>query len=268
MEILAFEIAGLDLTTIILLCVAAAAAGWVDAISGGGGLLQLPALLVAMPAGEPAVALGTNKLSSIIGTSGAAWTYLRQVKPDLRTALPMAVAAFIGSAIGASFASRIPAGTFRPVILVLLVFVWFWTLLRPQLGQVQALRWHGKRRHYVIAVVAGFVIGGYDGLFGPGTGSFLLILLVAILGYSFLQASATAKIVNVGTNAAALIVFGLTGSVLWLLGLLMGLCNLLGALIGARTAIKRGSSFVRIVFLVVVAVLIIRLGWDVFYPSR
>jgi hypothetical protein len=175
----------------------------------------------------------------------------------------MSVAAFIGSGIGASFASRIPPGTFRPVILVLLIFVWFWTLLRPQLGQVQALRWQGQHRHYVIAVIAGFLIGGYDGLFGPGTGSFLLILLVSVLGYSFLQASATAKIVNVGTNAAALIVFGITGSVIWLLGLVMGICNLIGALIGARTAINRGSGFVRAVFLVVVALLIIRLGWEV-----
>lgn len=260
------DIAGLNLTTIVLLCMAAAAAGWVDAISGGGGLLQLPALLVAMPGAEPTLALGTNKLSSIIGTSGAAWTYLKQVKPDLRTALPMALAAFIGSGIGASFASRIPAAAFRPVILVLLILVWFWTLLRPKLGEVEVLRWHGQRRHYVIAVVAGFVIGVYDGLFGPGTGSFLLILLVAVLGYSFLQASATAKIVNIGTNAAALIVFGLTGSVIWLLGLLMGVCNLLGALIGARTAIKRGSGFVRAVFLVVVALLIARLGWDILAP--
>ena len=263
MDIFAIEVAGLDLFTIILLCVAAAAAGWVDAISGGGGLLQLPALLITLPATEPATALGTNKLSSIIGTSGAAWTYLKQVKPDLRTALPMSVAAFIGSGIGASFASRIPPGTFRPVILVLLIFVWFWTLLRPQLGQVQALRWQGQHRHYVIAVIAGFLIGGYDGLFGPGTGSFLLILLVSVLGYSFLQASATAKIVNVGTNAAALIVFGITGSVIWLLGLVMGVCNLIGALTGARTAINRGSGFVRAVFLVVVALLIIRLGSEV-----
>lgn len=251
-----------DPWTIGLLCLAAATAGWVDAVSGGGGLLQLPALLVALPSTSPALLLGTNKLSGIIGTSGAATAYLRQVRPDLHTALPMAAAAFAGSAIGASFASRIPASTFRPVILVLLIAVWFWTLLRPQLGQTQVLRWHGQKRHYVIAVAAGFIIGMYDGLLGPGTGSFLLILLVAVLGYSFLQASATAKIVNVGTNAAALIVFGLTGSVIWLLGLLMGLCNLAGAIIGARTAIKRGSGFVRAVFLIVVAVLIIRLAWS------
>ncbi|MEI6453749.1 MAG: TSUP family transporter [Actinomycetes bacterium] len=250
-----------DPITIVLLCLAAASAGWVDAISGGGGLLQLPALLVALPGTSPALLFGTNKLSGIIGTSGAAVAYLRQVKPDLRTALPMAAAAFAGSGIGATFASRIPVNAFRPLILVLLIGVWFWTLAMPKLGQSQILRWHGQRRHYVIAAFAGFFIGLYDGLLGPGTGSFLLIVLVGVLGYSFLQASATAKIVNVGTNAAALIVFGLTGSVIWLLGLLMGLCNLTGAVIGARTAINRGSGFVRAVFLVVVAILIARLAW-------
>jgi uncharacterized membrane protein YfcA len=256
-------IADLGPVTIALLCLAAAGAGWIDAVSGGGGLLQLPSLLVAMPPGQPALALGTNKLSSIIGTSGAAATYLRNSILDLRTALPMALSAFAGAALGASLATRIPAGAFRPVILVLLVAVWIWTATRPQMGSEQKLRWHGQRRHYVVAIGAGFGIGCYDGLLGPGTGSFLLIVLVAGLGYSFLNASGTAKLVNVGTNLAALTVFGISGSVLWPLGLLMGGCNLLGALIGARMAIARGSGFVRIVFLGVVGLLIARLAWEV-----
>ncbi len=130
------------------------------------------------------------------------------------------------------------------------------------MGLRQELRWHGSRRHYVVATVAGLAIGFYDGLIGPGTGSFLLIVLVAVLGYSFLNASSTAKVVNLGTNLAAIVVFGVTGSVLWLLGLLMGACNVIGAVIGARMAIRRGSEFVRLVFLAVVGVLILRLGWD------
>lgn len=256
-------IADLGPVTVALLCLAAAGAGWIDAVSGGGGLLQLPSLLVAMPSGQPALALGTNKLSSIIGTSGAATTYLRNSVLDLRTALPMALSALAGAALGASLATRIPAGAFRPVILVLLIAVWIWTAMRPQMGSEQKLRWHGQRRHYVVAIGAGFGIGCYDGLLGPGTGSFLLIVLVAGLGYSFLNASGTAKLVNVGTNLAALAVFGITGSVLWPLGLLMGGCNLLGALIGARMAIARGSGFVRLVFLGVVGLLIARLAWEV-----
>jgi uncharacterized membrane protein YfcA len=253
-----------DLWTIALLCLAALAAGWVDAVTGGGGLLQLPALLIAMPGAAPAQALGTNKLASLIGTSAAATTYLRKTKLDLRTALPMAVAAFIGAGFGATMASRIPAASFRPIILFLLIAVWLWTWFRPAMGTVEQRRWEGRKRHYVVAVLAGFGIGFYDGLIGPGTGSFLLIVLVAVLGLSFLQASATAKIVNMGTNIAALIIFGLTGSVLWLLGLLMGVCNLVGAVIGARTAIARGSGFVRRVFLVIVALLIMKLAWDLY----
>lgn len=255
-------IGDLEPVSILLLCLAAAGAGWVDAVSGGGGLLQVPSLLVAMPNSPPALALGTNKLASIIGTTGAASTYLRSSVLDLRTAMPMTLAAIAGSAIGASLATRIPSQAFRPVILVLLVGVWLWTLLRPQMGAEQRLRWEGRRRHYAIAIVAGAGIGAYDGLLGPGTGSFLLIVLVAGLGYSFLNASATAKVVNVGTNLAALAVFGLSGNVLWIVGLLMGACNLAGALVGARMAIQRGSSFVRAVFLAVVGLLIARLGWD------
>ena len=237
--------------------------GWVDAVSGGGGLLQLPSLLLVLPQGTPAVqALGTNKLSSIIGTSAAARTYAKQVNVDFKTALPMAGAAFAGAGCGSALATRLPEGIFRPLILVLLVAVWFWTLLRPAMGSSDALRWSGNR-HRVIAALAGVGIGFYDGLIGPGTGSFLLIALVAGLGYSFLNASATAKIVNLGTNAASLIVFGITGNVLWLLGLLMGVCNLVGAITGARMAIARGSGFVRVVFLSVVGLLIIRLAFDV-----
>lgn len=253
----------IDPWLIVALCAAAFAAGWVDAISGGGGLLQLPALLIALPSDSPTQALGTNKLSSIMGTSAAARNYMRHIRIDVRTALPMASVAFVGSLIGASLAVRVPVEAFRPIIVVLLIIVWVWTLLSPAMGSTTVLRFRG-RQHLGIAVAAGFAIGIYDGVLGPGTGSFLLIVLVAGLGYSFLQASATAKVVNLGTNLAALIVFGITGSVLWVLGLLMGVCNVVGAVLGSRTAIRRGSGFVRIVFLIVVGIMIVRLGWETF----
>jgi uncharacterized membrane protein YfcA len=253
---------GADPGVVLALCLAAAAAGWVDAVSGGGGLLQLPALLIAFPAAAPVTVLATNKLSAIMGTATATATYARKAPPDVRTALSMAVAAFAGAAAGALAASRIPPTAFRPIIVVMLAVVWVWTLANPAMGQAQQLRWHGRRRHYVMATLAGLAIGCYDGLIGPGTGSFLLIVLVAGLGYSFLNGSSTAKVVNLGTNAAALIVFGLTGSGLWALGLVMGVCNVVGAVVGARMAIRRGSAFVRWVFLAVVGLLILRLGWD------
>lgn len=251
-----------DTGTIVLLCLAALVAGWVDAVAGGGGLLQLPALLLAVPEATPVQALATNKASSIAGTSAAAATYARQARPDVRTALPMILTAILGSALGAATASRLPGEVFRPVIIVLLVAAWLWTLLQPSMGLQDRIRWQGRRRHYVVAGVAGALIGFYDGLLGPGTGSFLLLVLVAVLGYSFLRASATAKVVNLGTNAAALAVFAATGSVLWLLAAAMACCNVIGAVIGARMAIRRGSAFVRVVFLAVVGVLILRLAWE------
>jgi uncharacterized membrane protein YfcA len=248
-----------------LLVVAAGLAGWVDAVSGGGGLVQLPALLVGLPGAPPATVLGTNKLSSIIGTSAAAITYRRAAVTDLGTALPMAIAAFIGSACGAVIATHLPGSFFRPLALVLLLVVGAWTLVRPALGEDQDLRWHGTdahARHRVAAVTMGASIGLYDGVFGPGTGTFLVFGLVALLGYSFLNASAIAKVVNVSTNLAALLVFAASGHILWALGLTMGAANLAGGVIGARTAVRKGSGFVRVVFLVVVAALLVKLAYD------
>jgi uncharacterized protein len=252
----------LGIWTIVLLCVAAAAAGWIDAVSGGGGMIQLPALFIALPAGSEVNALATNKLSSIFGTATAARTYVKHLSPDWKTAIPMAVVACIFAGLGAWSAHLVPTHYFATGAIIALTMVWLWILLTPALGEITILRWQGSRKHYFVAVVVGALIGFYDGIFGPGTGSFLLVALVGVLGYSFLMASSTAKLVNLGTNAAALVVFGFTGSILWLLGILLAVFNIAGAFLGARTAIARGSSFVRAIFLVVVALLIIRLVWD------
>jgi uncharacterized membrane protein YfcA len=251
-----------ELSDVLLLCLAALFAGWIDAVSGGGGLIQLPAFLILLPGASPAQVLATNKLSSVFGTTAAATTYYRRAHPDLRTALPMAAIAFVGAALGALCASVIPADVFRPIVLVLLVIVATYVVRNPDAGRVQSLRWDG-RRHHVAAGLGGFGLGFYDGIFGPGTGAFLVILLVGMLGYSFLQASAKARIVNVATNLGALLVFIPQGAPMWRLGLLMGVCNITGSWLGAHTAIRRGSGFVRAVFLVVVTGLIVRLGYDV-----
>lgn len=178
-------------------------------------------------------------------------------RPRLSTALPMALAAFAGAAAGSAVAVHLPAAIFRPIILVALIVVWCFFAFRRNMGLVA--RETSRRRHLVTAG-GGVAIGFYDGAIGPGTGSFLVILLVAALGYTFLQAPATAKIVNVGTNLASLIVFGLAGSVLWVVGLLMGACNVAGAIVGARMAMAKGSGFVRIVLLTVTAALIVVLA--------
>jgi len=254
---------GLDLstTTVLLLVVAGFTAGWIDAVVGGGGLVQLPALLL-VPGISPVQALATNKLAGIMGTSVAAVTFYRRVGPDLRTAAPMAVCAFGGAVGGAALASRIPADLFTPIILVVLIGVAVWTVVRPSLGATSELRWEGNR-HRATAAAVGLAIGAYDGLLGPGTGTFLVISLVGLLGYAFLPASAIAKIVNFATNAGALVFFVPHGAVLWALGLVVGAANLCGGYLGARMAVAKGSGFVRVVFIVVVSVLVVRLGWQV-----
>jgi uncharacterized membrane protein YfcA len=256
---------GLDLSALSLaaLILAAFVAGWVDAVVGGGGLIQLPALLIGLPSSTPpAVILGTNKISSFCGTAISSLTYALRIPLDWWTVAPLVVASAVGSAIGASLAKLLPKAAFTPIVLAALIGVGIYVWRRPQLGMV-SIRKHPGRGHYGWTAVIGLVVGAYDGFLGPGTGSFFVILLVAVLGYGFLQASATAKIANLVTNLSALVVFGLSGSVLWGLGLIMGAANLVGGFLGARTAISRGNSFVRKVFLVVLTGLIIRLAYDV-----
>lgn len=250
-----------ELDQLLLLCLAAFAAGSLDAIVGGGGLVQLPALLLVLPSTPVVTLLGTNKLSSIVGTLSAAVTYCRRVHVDRGTAVRMAGAAFLGSAVGAYFATVLESSVLRPVVLLALVGVFAYTLRRPSLGEVEALRLT-PRRQATLALTGGFGIGAYDGLVGPGTGSFLVFLLVGAAGLSFLHASATAKVVNTATNLAALLLFAAGGHVMWALGLSMALCNLLGSQIGARLALRHGSAWVRKVFLVVVGVLIARLAYE------
>jgi uncharacterized protein len=242
--------------------VAAVCAGWVDAVVGGGGLIQIPALLLGFPHVAPVQILATNKVSSICGTSVSAQTYYRRVKPDRRTAIPLALLAFAGSLLGASLVSHISRSAFNPIILVVLIGVGTYTLFKPDLGAETKLRFSGHR-HVLAATGVGFLIGIYDGALGPGTGSFLVFALVGLLGYAFLQASAKAKIANVATNLAALVIFIPQGAVMWKLGLLMGLGNLAGGYVGARTAVAQGAGFIRVVLVIVLGVFIVKIGLDV-----
>lgn len=249
-------------TVVALLVLAALAAGFVDAVVGGGGLVQLPALLLGLPNASPVQILATNKLASICGTTVSSVTFFRRVRPDPRTFVPLMVLAFCGAVLGALVASQIPREAFEPIVLVVLVGVGGYVLLKPDVGSETDLR-HGRRRHLTTATAVGFVIGFYDGAMGPGTGSFLVLSLVALLGYSFLDASAKARLANWATNLGALVVFVPQGAVLWEVGLLMGLGNLLGGYAGARVAVSRGAGFVRVFFIVVVSAFIVRLGGGV-----
>ena len=245
-----------------LLAAAGLFAGFVDAVVGGGGLVQLPALVVAFPAAAPVQVLATNKLAGSCGTSVSSVTYYRRVRPDPRTFIPLMTVAFVGSVAGAIVASHISKAAFNPIILVALVVVGAYVLLKPDIGRVTELRFAGHR-HTAAAVSAGLVIGFYDGALGPGTGSFFVFTLVGLLGYNFLEASAKARLGNWATNVAALLVFAVQGAVMWRVGLVVGLCNLLGSYVGARTAVSKGSGFVRVFFVVVVVAFIVKIGSDV-----
>lgn len=247
---------------VALLCAVAFLAGGLDAVVGGGGLVQLPALLIALPQVPVVALLGTNKLAAVAGTASAALTYHRRVVMDRRTAAWMAGSAFVGAAGGALLATQVGSALLKPVVLVALVAVLAYTARRPSLGAVEQLRLQ-PRTQRAVAIGAGAVIGCYDGLVGPGTGSFLVFFLVGAVGLSFLHASATAKAVNTMTNTAALALFAYGGHVLWVLGAAMAVANLAGSQVGARLAIRRGSAWVRRVFLVVVSVLVARLAYDV-----
>ncbi|GAA1491424.1 TSUP family transporter [Brachybacterium sacelli] len=252
----------LSALTLLLLVGAAFLAGWVDAVVGGGGLIQLPALLTALPAdASTGSVLGTNKVASAAGTAISSWTYVRRIAPIAATAGPLIVCALLGSAVGAGLASFIPRDWLSPIVLLALIAVGLYTLLRPAMGLVHRPR-HSGRAQVLRAGAIGGLVGVYDGVLGPGTGSFFIIAMVAVLGYGFLEASVHAKLANLTTNLGALLVFGLQGEIWWLLGGLMALANVLGGFLGARLAIRLGSGFVRWVFLVVTGALAVRLAID------
>lgn len=249
-------------TLYLMLGLAAFMAGYVDAVVGGGGLIQVPALMTLLPSAPIATLFGTNKLASIVGTTSAAIQYGRRVRIPWRLAVPGAIAALIGSWFGAKAVSHFSPEMLRPVVLILLIGVALHTFMRKDFGAHQ--RTSGTpRRDLAWMLTIGMTIGFYDGFFGPGTGSFFIFLLVRFLALDFLHASATAKILNVSTNIAAITYFSLNVEILWMAAAVMAACNLSGALVGSRMAIQRGPGFVRRLFLGVVSVLIIKMSYDI-----
>lgn len=247
----------------LLLGVAALFAGFVDAVAGGGGLVQLPALFAVMPEAPAATLFGTNKAASVWGTATAASQYLKRVRLPLDLLAAAVPGALLGAWWGARTVSALPPAVIRPGVLLLLLAVAYYTFRRRDLGTVHAPRL-GTRAAVVAGAASGFALGFYDGLFGPGTGAFLIFVFVRVFGYDFLHASAAAKLVNLATNLAALAFFTGHGHVLWRVAGLMAACNIAGALIGSRVALRRGAGFVRRVFLGVVCVLIVKLTADLF----
>ena len=252
---------------IILLCLFSFLAGLIDSIAGGGGLIQLPALFIVLPSLPVALLLGTNKLSSIAGTSIASFQYARHVDINMKATLPATVAALIFSFLGAKTVTLLNPGTMRPVILFLLVAIAIYTFMRKDFGALHVPKL-GHGGQIVFSIITGGAIGFYDGFFGPGTGSFLIFIFISIFGFNFLSASASSKIINFATNLSAVIYFASTNNILYKIALPMAACNILGSIVGTRLAILKGSRFVRIFFLIVVSGLIIKLGWDIFFVKK
>ncbi|BBC26902.1 sulfite exporter TauE/SafE family protein [Pseudanabaena sp. ABRG5-3] len=247
---------------ILTLCGFAFLAGLVDAVVGGGGLIQLPALLIMLPQTAIASILGTSKFVSIAGTTIAVQQYAKQQKIAWGTTIPAMVTAFIFSFLGARVTSLLNPSLMRPMILGLLIAVAIYTFNKKDFGLFQISKL-SRSQQWLYSVAIGSIIGFYDGFFGPGTGSFLIFAFVGIFGYSFLAASASAKVINFATNLAAIIYFAFTNNVIYSLGIPMAICNILGAFIGAKLAIKNGSQFVRKLFLIIVSLLILKLGYDI-----
>lgn len=248
------------------LCGAAFAAGLVDAVAGGGGLIQIPALLLLLPpdlASNIALVLGTNKVSSTCGTAVAVWRYDRHLDLPWRILAPAMAAAFACAFLGARTVSLIPPGALRPIVLVLLVGVAVWTTFQKDNAASRAPAPIAGRSMGVVILFAA-AMGFYDGIFGPGTGSFLTAGFVVWLGCDFLHATGSAKVINLATNLGALACFIGASQVSWAHALPMAACNVAGALVGAELAVSKGSTFVRRLFLAVTTVLIAKVGWDLF----
>ncbi|MEQ1566397.1 MAG: TSUP family transporter [Myxococcota bacterium] len=229
-------------------------AGFVDAIAGGGGLLTLPALLAAgLP---PHVALGTNKGQAVFGSGAALVSFTRAGWVDRKTAPGRFAVGFAGSLAGAALVSTMSPATLRPVVLALLVGVGVALALRPPLEPVD----RGRPAGWGLAIAA--VVGAYDGFFGPGTGTFLIVGQVWLLGYALVRASAEAKVVNFASNLAAMALFAAHGTVDWSLALPMAGAQLAGAFAGSHVAVRGGDRLVRWVVLGVVTALVVKLGWD------
>lgn len=248
----------------VLLGLAAILAGLIDSVVGGGGLIQLPALLSVFPHAAPATLFGTNKLAAIWGTALAARSYAMRLRLLWPIALPAAAAALVFAFLGARAVSLFPQALLRQALPFILLAVAVYVFRRKSFGSESMAE--GAPEHRLgLALLTGAVIGFYDGLFGPGTGSFLIFMFVRFFHLDFLQASAIAKVVNVACNFAALSWFAAAGYVIWPLGLFMACCNIFGSLIGTRLALKGGTQFVRQLFLVVVGLLIIKTGYDGFF---
>lgn len=253
----------IDDTALLMLGFFAFCGGLIDAAVGGGGLVQIPALLHALPQHSITTVLGTNKLAVWAGTVSSIFRYVNKIQWVWKLLIPTMLSAFIFAFAGAMTAAQIPKQLMTYLVLFLLIVMAIYTFLKKDLGTHSRYMKYGTRE-IVLGILFGGLIGFYDGVFGPGSGSFLLFLFVKGFGFDFLNASASAKIVNIGTFSSALLFFIPTGHVLWEIGLMIAICNVMGAFVGVCLALRYGSRFIRIFFLFLLVFLIIRMGLSIF----
>lgn len=249
---------------IILLCIVAFTAGFVDAIVGGGGLIQTPAGLVLLPQHPVATVIGTLKIPAFSGTSIAAYQYSRQVQLNKKLLPVMMVVAGLASFAGSYLLTRVSNSFMKPLLLGVLVAVAIYTFSNKKFG-IHTVKTHSSRRQWLYTLLISLVLGFYDGFIGPGAGSFLILAFISMLGFDFLRASAYAKFVNAATNLGSIVLFAITGKIIYAIAFPMAVCNAAGGWMGARLALLKGNRFIRIFFLAVVCVTIIRFAYDVFF---
>ena len=250
-------------TEIILLCIAAFLAGFVDAVSGGGGLIQTPAAIVLLPQHPVAVAIATIKIPAFSGTSLAAWQFARKVKLNYRLLVVLIIIAFFAAFAGSKLLTMVSNSFMKPVLLVVLIVVAIYTYANKNFG-FHKEKEHSSLQQWGYSIAISLVLGFYDGFIGPGAGSFLILAFISLLGFDFLTASAHSKFVNLATNLGSMIFFMISGKILYAVALPMAACNALGGILGARLAILKGNKFIRIFFLIVVIITILRFAYDVF----
>lgn len=249
---------------ILLLCLAAFAAGFIDAIVGGGGLIQTPMGLVLLPNLPVSTVIGTLKIPAFSGTSFAAFQYLKKVVIQWKLLLIMMFLAVPSAFLGSTILTYVSNDFMKPLLLVVLSLLAIYTYVRKNFGQ-QVAKDHSVATQIIYAVVISIIIGFYDGFIGPGTGSFFVVAFIALMGFDFLHASANAKMVNLATNFGSICLFISKGKIIWAIALPMAASNALGGWLGAKLAINKGNSFIRVFFLIVVIGTLLRFAYDVFY---
>ncbi|WP_136668739.1 TSUP family transporter [Flavobacterium sp. H122] len=251
---------------ILLLCIASFLAGFIDAIAGGGGLIQTPVALLLLPNHAVSSLLGSLKIPGFTGTGVASIQYLKKVDMNWKLLLIMAFFACITAFTGSYFVTIVSNDFMKPLLFVVLVLVAVYTFIKKDFGNHTPKEYSAKKSIF-LGIIISSLIGFYDGFIGPGTGSFLILAFISILGLDFLHASANAKLVNLASNIGSITLFIFKGKIIWLIAIPMAFCNGLGGWLGAKLAIKKGNGFIRVFFLIVVIGTLIRLSYDIFFKN-